>query len=202
MAHPIPFNKRSFNYGIVPQHEAKELRQFAVNIQSRGRLLTRFAIKIGENLLKAKRYLDHGDFEDWCLLEPGLDRRMAQLYMSLAKFAQSDRAVVTGLAVTAACKLAAPSTPKQVVATVLGRVKQGEKVTLDEIVGLIQVTKNKEIIVRAEDTAASKIRALADDVRIALNPLLIEQLNLFFDKATAASIQIFKTELNKKASGS
>ncbi|MEN3385968.1 MAG: hypothetical protein V7608_6012, partial [Hyphomicrobiales bacterium] len=34
-----------------------------------------------------------------------------------------------------------------------------------------------------------------------LNPLLIEQLNQFFDNATPASLQIFKTEL-KKASGS
>jgi hypothetical protein len=197
----VPFNKRPFNYSVVPQREAKELRQFAVNIQSRGRLLTRFAIKIGENLLKAKRYLKHGDFEDWCLLEAGLNPRMAQSYMSLAKFAQRDCITVTGLAKMAACKLAAPSTPEQVVATVLGRVKQGEKVTLDEIVELIQETKNKEIVVHVEDIA-SNIRALAHDVRTALNPLLIEQLNQFLDKATAASLQVFKTELNKKASGS
>ena len=126
---------------------------------------------------------------------------MAQSNMSLAKFAQGDCVVVTGLAKMAACKLAAPSTPEQVVATVLGRVKQGEKVTLDEIVELIQETKNKEIVVHVEDIA-SNIRALAHDVRTALNPLLIEQLNQFFDKATAASLQVFKTELNKKASGS
>ena len=202
MAHIVPFNKPTFDYRIVPQNQAKELRQFAVNIQSSGRLLTRFAINMGKNFIKAKRYLNHGDFEDWCLLEAGIQPRMAQLYMSLAKFAEGDRAAVTGLAFTAACKLAAPSTPDQVITTVIGRVKQGEKVTLDEIVELIQVTKNKEIVVHVEDTGASEIRALADNVRGALNPLLMEQLNQFFDRATPASLQMFKTELNKKTSGS
>src|ERR1700722_2423431 len=202
MARVVPFKKRHFDYdNIVPQHEAKELRQFAVNIQSSGRLLTRFAIKIGKNLHKAKRYLDHGDFEDWCLLEAGLQPRMAQLYMLLAKFAVGDRAAVTGLVFSAACKLAAPSTPQQVITAVIGRVKQGDKVTVDEIVELIQETKNKGIVVHVEDTA-SKIRALADDIRTALNPLLIEQLNQFFESATPASLQIFKNVLNEKASGS
>jgi hypothetical protein len=49
--------------------------------------LTRFAIKIGKDLFRAKGYLDYGDFEDWCRLEAGLEPRMAQLYMMLAKFA-------------------------------------------------------------------------------------------------------------------
>jgi hypothetical protein len=56
------------------------------------------------------------------------------------------------------------------------------------------VTKNKEIIVHTEDTSASKIRALADGVRTALNPLLMQQLKQFFDNTTPASLQVFKTE--------
>jgi hypothetical protein len=201
MARIVPF-KRRFDYdNIVPHHEAEELRKFAVNIQSGGRLLTRFAIKIGKDLFRAKGYLDYGDFEDWCRLEAGLEPRMAQLYMMLAKFAVGDRAAVTGLVLSAAFKIAAPSTPDQVIETVIGRVKQGEKVSLNEIVALIQLTKNKEIVVHTEDAAASKIRALADEVRTALNPLLMEQLKHFFDNAAPALLQIFKTELNKKASG-
>jgi hypothetical protein len=54
------------------------------------------------------------------------------------------------------------------------------------------VTKNKEIIVHTEDTSASKIRALADDVRTAFNPLLMQQLKQFFDNTTPASLQISK----------
>src|SRR5271155_2891378 len=111
---------------------------------------------------------------------------------------KGERAAVTGLAFTAACRLAAPSTPDQVIEKVLRRVKRGEKVTLVEIDGLLSSHKTMEVAVLsdcADDLDASKIHALVDGINAVLAPSLIEQLSAFFDGATPASLVKFKTGL-------
>ena len=108
---------------------------------------------------------------------------------------------VGGLGLTAACRLAAPSTPKHVIATVLERVKQGERVTLNEIDDLLQAEKNRcagALTIRAGDVEASKICALVDGIGAALASPLIEELTEFIEIATPAALQLFKTELRAR----
>jgi len=201
MSRLVKLNKDSFDYEIVPAEQAKTLRKLAIDVQARGRVLTRMAIGIGRDLLTAKEFLDHGYFEDWCRSEAGLSPRTAQSYMALAGFAKGERAAVAGLALTAACRLAAHSTPDQVIEKVLRRVKRGEKVTLAEIDDLLSSHKTIEVAVlsdRADDLDASKIHALVDRINAALAPSLIEQLSAFFDGATPASLVKFKTGLRAR----
>ncbi|MGP8120029.1 MAG: DUF3102 domain-containing protein [Xanthobacteraceae bacterium] len=201
MNHLVRLNTARFDYEIVPLNQANKLRQLATEVQARGRRLTRLGIQIGQYLLEAKKYLNHGQFEDWCHSEAGLQPRRAQMYMSLAVFAMGESVAVTRLALTAACRLAAPSTPKQVVATVLGRVERGEKVTLGEIDDLLQRAKNGDasvLNVRSRDIEASKIRTLIDNVGAALEPPLIEELSAFFDHASPASLRMFRACLRAR----
>jgi hypothetical protein len=201
MTRLVRFNNDSFDYEILSADEAKTLRKLAIDVQARGRVLTRMAVNIGRDLLTAKGFLDHGNFEDWCRSEAGLSPRTAQSYMSLAGFAKGDRAAVTGLALTAACRLAAPSTPDQVIEKVLCRVKRGEKVTLGEIDDLLWNYKNKEVgalTIHPEDLETAKICALIDGMGAALAPSMIEQLSAFFDKATPASFLRFKAGLRAR----
>jgi len=201
MANPVRSNKSRFDYGIVSDDRAKTLRELATYVQTRERLLTRTAIKVGLDLLVAKDILDFGDFEDWCFLEAGLHPRTAQSYMRLARFAEGNHLAVAGLGLTAACRLAAPSTPKHVIATVLERVKQGERVTLNEIDDLLQAEKNRcagALTIRAGDVEASKICALVDGIGAALASPLIEELTEFIEIATPAALQLFKTELRAR----
>ncbi len=201
MNHLVRLNTARFDYEIVPLNQANKLRQLATEVQARGRRLTRLGIQIGQYLLEAKKYLNHGQFEDWCHSEAGLQPRRAQMYMSLAVFAMGESVAVTRLALTAACRLAAPSTPKQVVATVLGRVERGEKVTLGEIDDLLQRAKNGDasvLNVRSRDIEASKIRTLIDNVGAALEPPLIEELSAIFDHASPASLRMFRACLRAR----
>jgi hypothetical protein len=64
MSHLVKLNNDSFDYEIVSADQAKTLRRLAIDVQARGRVLTRMAIGIGRDLLTAKAFLDHCYFED------------------------------------------------------------------------------------------------------------------------------------------
>jgi hypothetical protein len=198
MSRLTTLNNDDFDYTSLPADQAAALQKLAIDVQARGRRLTRTAVGIGRDLLAAKVFLNHGHFEDWCRSEAGLNPRTAQSYMALADFAKGERAVVVGLALTAACRLAAPSTPSEIIEKVLPRVKRGETVTLAEIDDLLSSYKTKAVVVlsnRADGHDASKIHALVDGINASLPPSMVEQLSAFFDRATPASLVMFKAGL-------
>lgn len=101
--------------------------------------------EIGQELLKAKELLKHGDFEDWHKEVLGLEGRTARNFMQVAKrFKTEIVSVLAPLDSTALYQLAAPSTPDSVIEEVLSRTELGDALSIKEVKALIKTHKNQE----------------------------------------------------------
>jgi hypothetical protein len=134
---------QGFNYdGLLPAHQER-LRQLAGHIHSIGCQQTEAAVKIGKMLIEAKGGLQHGRFGQWCAREAGYRPRKAQLLMNLTIFAIKEPDVLH-IPVTAGYMLAAPAAPPHIVAKVLSRARDGERVTVAWVEDLFDGENAKE----------------------------------------------------------
>lgn len=126
----------SFDYSRVPGQEA-ELRALAVAVGEGTKQQTQAGVATGHALLLAKAMLDHGTFLDWCNRETPYSPAMAQNYMRLAKLFHNldgeSRDTLCLLPLTGAFQLAQPWVGDNVVAEILERVRQGERLTVEMI---------------------------------------------------------------------
>ena len=116
-----------FDYSAFDAETASNLRAQANRIRKRIGKATQDLIDIGRDLLAAKKYLlDHGEFIKWVESEVGIVRRTAQAYMAIAKLAEEKGAAIALLPPTTAHRLAAKSTPSEVVSEVVAKALSGD----------------------------------------------------------------------------
>ncbi len=116
-----------FDYSAFDAETASNLRAQANRIRKRIGKATQDLIDIGRDLLAAKKYLlDHGEFIKWVESEVGIVRRTAQAYMAIAKLADEKGAAIALLPPTTAHRLAAKSTPSEVVSEVVAKALSGD----------------------------------------------------------------------------
>ena len=95
------------------------------------------AVWCGDQLIKAKEALGHGNYVRWLRDELNMKPRTAQSLMNVAEVFGSKAQAIAHLPQTVLYTLAAPSTPEPVRVEMLDRVRNGEKLStrqVDEIV--------------------------------------------------------------------
>jgi hypothetical protein len=120
---------KAFDYSALDAETASNLRAQANRIRKRIGRATQDLIDIGCDLLAAKKnVLDHGEFIKWVETEVGIARRTAQAYMAIAKLTDEKGAAIALLPPTTAHRLAAKSTPSEVVSEVVAKAQSGDVV--------------------------------------------------------------------------
>ncbi len=119
----------TFDYGALPPADRDEMQVAVGRIRGKLSTIQRDFLAIGEELLRVKERVPHGMFAPWVETELQMTPRAAQLYMRAAGLVQSIpapiRETVSHLPATTLYKLAAPSTPKEVVAEVVQAAEDG-----------------------------------------------------------------------------
>ena len=92
------------------------------------RRLVADAIDIGGDLLRVKKALGHGSFSDWLRAEFPGDIRTAQRCMQVASAFADKNDTVSHLPLSTVCLLAAPTTPKTVVAEVITKLENAKPI--------------------------------------------------------------------------
>jgi hypothetical protein len=108
-------------------------------------------IEVGRNLVAVKQRLNHGQFIDWVEIEVGIDKRTAQSYMAIARFAEAKGTTVALLPPTTAHRLAAISAPVEVVDHVLDRAINGEIVPDGQVKDMFKNARNQRKQAREKD---------------------------------------------------
>ena len=118
-----------FDYGAMELPERSAMQLSADRIRERLSSIHRDFLAIGAELMRVKERVPHGTFTAWVEAELGMTPRSAQNYMAAAALVQSmpepARETVSLLPPTTLYKLAAPSTPKEVVAEVVQAAEAG-----------------------------------------------------------------------------
>jgi hypothetical protein len=126
---PAESTAQAFDYGRVELANHTAMQLAAERIRDRLSSIHRDFLAIGAELLTVKESVPHGTFGAWVEGELHITPRAAQSYMNAARLVQSvpdpARETVSHLPPTALYKLAAPSTPKEVVAEVVQAAEGG-----------------------------------------------------------------------------
>jgi hypothetical protein len=115
-----------FDYGEVTPDVATALRAQASRIRDAAKVTTAAVIQIGNDLIAVKQALEHGKFRNWIESECGFGFSTAANYMLAAKFAEGKSPTVGLLRPATVYKLAAKSTPPEIVNAVLQRAERGD----------------------------------------------------------------------------
>ncbi|MDB5627834.1 MAG: hypothetical protein JWQ51_174 [Tardiphaga sp.] len=121
------------------------LRDRAIEIRAMIARSVTDIIDIGRKLMLAKSDLQHGGFEQWVEKEVGIAARTAQAYVSAARLADGKGATVALLPPATVYRLAAKSTPAEVIDDVLNRAKAGEMVPDRDVIGMIAEAKAQRL---------------------------------------------------------
>lgn len=103
-----------WDYSQVSPLHRKEVEDAAVDIAVSGRRMTASVMAIGAALMRAKKLLAHGQFEDWCRVEFGMSERTAQNMMNVTRTFDGKSEKISLLSDSTLYLLAAPSTPEAV----------------------------------------------------------------------------------------
>ena len=126
---PVPGGAATFDYGTLASDDAAALQQAAERIRSRIRTMKQDAIAIGREILTVKDRLPHGALSGWVEAELGVTPRTAQNYMSAARVVDAmpepARETVSLLPPATLYKLAAPSTPAEVIQEIAEAAERG-----------------------------------------------------------------------------
>jgi len=133
-----------------------ELAAIAGDLRPRIARMQADMLYIAQGLLRARRLLPHGAFEDWVERELGIERRTAERMLSVARRFEGKCDMVSHLPTSVLYELAAPSTPDEVVEKVLS----GQ---LEPAVSVIREAKGKASIPNADPdhTARRALRVLS-----------------------------------------
>lgn len=119
-----------YDYNQIDAQHRETVIEAAIDIHGHATKARDSVIAIGERLLQIKNLLPHGQFQDWVEQEFGIERRMAQNYMSVAtRFGTNRRfggknEIISLLSPTAMYLLAAPSTPTEAVEAAIAETEQ------------------------------------------------------------------------------
>ncbi len=181
-----------FDYSTLTSVNIEFLRQTAARGRALIVLVTPAVIELGDIITDARDIIPHGYFGTWCIEALGIDRRLAQKYMNLAKAAKTHgREQVEKLSVTAAHYIAAPSTPDAVVAEVLDRVTAGNIPTAAEVKDLIRETRTFGTRPGADQELDDEIEVLSGLLIDALDASYLTRLRAFLLGASPQAIHEF-----------
>lgn len=128
------------NIASLESSQAACLRKIAARIRNLSRKTSDAILEIGRELLKVKAETAHGTFTQWVENDCGLTRRSAQNYMRVATFAADKSASVALLSPGVLYRLAAKSTPAEIVSAVLRLLDGGSVPTESEVAELFAAT--------------------------------------------------------------
>jgi hypothetical protein len=186
----------TFDYSTLLTTDIDHLRNTAARARSLLAAVTPGALEVGEIITDAKEKLPHGKFGPWCIEALGIDRRRAQIYMNLAKFAKvHGREQIQKLPLKAAHYVAARSVPASVALEVMNLVAAGNIPTAADIKDLIREGCQADNQPGYDPEAdAEALSALLSE---ALAPPSLIRLAIFLDEATPRAIR----ELGRKLKG-
>lgn len=188
----------TFDYSTLLTTDIDHLRSTAARARSLLGAVTPGAIEVGEIIADAKEKLPHGKFGAWCIEALGIDRRRAQFYMNLAKFAKvHGREQIQKLPLKAANYVAARSVPASVAVEIMNLVAAGNIPTAAEIKNLVREGCQAEDQPGYGSEPDAEIEALSDLLSEALGPPGLIRLATFLDGATPRAAR----ELGRKLKG-
>ena len=137
------------------------LSAIASSIRARLSSMQRDVFQIGYDLVRAKELLEHGKFHQWLAAEFAWSARTAQNFMNVATRLGGKSESLSHLGVEALYKLAAPSTPDEVIEAVTSMAKAGEKVTSTAVKGLVRQTSP---VAKKGATASTELQSKSGSV--------------------------------------
>lgn len=158
-----------FDYSSLPPNVAEQLRKLATRIRRRSDDLRQTIIDMGVALSTAKKHLKRGQFVDWVRLELGLDPRLAQLWMRVAKFAAHNNEVVNKFTPSALYVLTAASTPVMVRDEVVAAARNGQGASAKAIKTLVSHSK---VVAPSPDMALKQSAVASDELFLLLTEYL------------------------------
>lgn len=121
---------RGFDYDELEPAVANFLRGQAQRIRHH---IRKSILQLGKDLIEAKRHVEYGAFIRWVEHEVGIPPRTAQGYMRIAQWAEGRASELSNLPVSILYILSAQSTTREVVDSVLGALRRGERVTVSAV---------------------------------------------------------------------
>jgi hypothetical protein len=144
-----------FDYTTVAPELVEKLRAQAQRLRSRIAKSTEGIIEIGRDLLAVKDNLEHGQFLHWVEAEIGIVPRTAQTYMAAARLFDQ-YATVAYLPPATLYRLAAKSTPVEIVTQVVSKVEAGEFVSDAAVKSMIADANSQKREAKAKQRRAER----------------------------------------------
>ena len=123
-----PVIAQGFDYTNLSAETVALAQRTAEKVRGWRRRLVADAIDIGGDLLRVKKALGHGSFSDWLRAEFPGDIRTAQRCMQVASAFADKNDTVSHLPLSTVYLLAAPTTPKTIVAEVITKLENAEPI--------------------------------------------------------------------------
>jgi hypothetical protein len=141
----VPGNQL-FDYGPLDALAAQMLRDRACRIRKMVNNHVAAVIEAGRDLLDVKEKLEHGQFGEWVQAECGFSLGTAENYMRAAKFVEGKISTVAILQLQPATvyRLAAKSTPTELVDSVIERGSRGEVVSDQQVRDALQDVRHRQ----------------------------------------------------------
>jgi hypothetical protein len=129
----LQINVFHFDYNGLPTVKAAALRAEASRIRKLLKATVPTIIEVGRSLIEVKAQLDHGKFGDWVDAECGFSLSSAENYMRVAERFGDKIGTVANLSPTTVYRLAAKSTPPEVIEAALQRAAKGAVISDDNV---------------------------------------------------------------------
>ena len=134
-----------------------QLAGHADEIRRLGKRAVHDIIEIGFRLIAAKELCGHGAWLPWLEREFGWTLQTAHNFMNVAKLSKSQIIGDLDIDLGALYRLAAPSTPAEVVAKVVARGREGEAIT-HAIIAEASAARRTPYAIITEATPAREVR--------------------------------------------
>ena len=129
----LPGAAAPFDYNTLPTSLQSDLRAEAASIRAQTKTTVLTIIQSGHALIKVKGKLLHGQFSAWVESECGFSLRTAENYIKAAEFAEGKTQYIALLPPASVYRLAAKSTPPEIVQEVIERIESGGRVSAKQI---------------------------------------------------------------------
>lgn len=151
--------RTDFDYGALDRKTAGSARRHAENVKSFMRISAMNMVRVGEELIKAKKLLGHGSFLRWIEAEFGWSKRSAQRLMGISRQLADKSDTVALLEPRVLQALASPSVPKAVRLAIMSRLEAGEPPNSEAILAEIKEARKEATSTVSPKRAASPVAA-------------------------------------------
>jgi Protein of unknown function (DUF3102) len=155
----VPENDH-FDYGGFPADVAAALKMQACNIRKLANNSMSAIITAGQELLRVKDQLDHGQFGPWVQSECGFSLSTAENFMRASNLISGQNrncVAILQLQPSTVYRLAAKGTPAGVVDSVIERGERGEVVSDKQVLAALDEVRRQ----RCQDARKSKPKPLS-----------------------------------------